>query len=94
MLNANDQINYGKRWIADRLAMIGASAGLALDAPEWSSSSDDFRANRHTLAFRADGTRRVITFYDADIEDTQGDESVRAALEQQLQEVVRTLTAC
>jgi hypothetical protein len=88
---SGDQIDYGKAWITDRVVALGASFDLIIDPIQWSSAGDDFRANRHSLAFQASATRHVITFRDEDIEDIEGDETVRATVERQIEEVVRTL---
>jgi hypothetical protein len=87
-----DELETGTRWIDQTLSELATAAGLPVENLGWHVSTEDFKASRHSLVVVANGTRRVLTFKDEDLEDIPGDSGVQSGVESYLRSFVQSET--
>ena len=86
----------GKKWAGRRAEEVAAEQGITDMRTKWGQSEErrDFDFDRWTLALKAGGVRKLVTFDADDLEDcAEPDGGQRPAVERILRRTVEALAA-
>lgn len=83
------QLEWGQAWAVQQLQALAESLGVVAGAPTWLRSPDDFNRGRHRIRVVLGELQYDIPFSEEDLEDAQGDASVRIRIVALLEATIR-----